>query len=92
MDTVRKLNNAIDDVRRPVLNEQTLTNLAYTINTLKKVSEDAESTVTNLNSAVTSATVPLSAAITNLHLFTENLNALYQSAQGILNIQRTTNQ
>ncbi|MDB6064468.1 MAG: Mammalian cell entry related domain protein [Pedosphaera sp.] len=84
-DTVKKLNNAIDDVRRLVLNEQTLTNLSYAISTFKKVSDDAESMVTNLNSVVTSNAVPIAFAVSNLVTITEHLDALSLSAQGILN-------
>lgn len=84
-ETVRKLNDAINDVRRLVLNEQTLTNLAFTIGTFRQVSEDALGTVENINLLVKTNGVPASMAISNLVVFSDQLNAFAGTAQGILN-------
>jgi phospholipid/cholesterol/gamma-HCH transport system substrate-binding protein len=83
-DTARNLNDAINDVRRTVLNQQTLTNLAFTIDTLQKVSVNAAIVVSNLDSLVSSDTVPVGAVISNLDTFSLQLNALAQSAQNLV--------
>ncbi|MDB6016787.1 MAG: Mammalian cell entry related domain protein [Pedosphaera sp.] len=84
-ETAQKLNDAINDVRRLVLNEQTLTNLAVTVGTFRQVSEDALVTVQNINQLVVSNGVPAGTAISNLVVFSEQLNGVAQTAQGILN-------
>ena len=87
-DTARNLNDAINDVRRSVLNQQTLTNLAYTIQTLQHVSEGAAVVVSNLDALVRSDAEPVGAVISNLNTFSLQLNALAQSAQDLLNTNR----
>ncbi|MDB6124507.1 MAG: Mammalian cell entry related domain protein [Pedosphaera sp.] len=84
-ETAKKLNDAINDVRRLVLNEQTLTNLSITVGTFRHVSEDAQTTVQGINNFVTSNAVPVSIAVSNLVQFTERLNILAESAQNIVN-------
>ena len=54
-ETARKLNDAVTDVRRLVLNEQTLTNLAATVGNMRVASQHALATVDNLNSLVGSS-------------------------------------
>ena len=84
-DTARNLNDAINDVRHTVLNQQTLTNLAFTITTLQRVSESAQVVVNNLDTLVSSDTAPVGAVISNLNTFSLQLDALAQSAQNLLN-------
>jgi phospholipid/cholesterol/gamma-HCH transport system substrate-binding protein len=83
-ETARKLNDAINDVRRLVLNEQTLTNLSFTIGNFRHVSEDAQVAVQNINYLVTSNAIPASMAVSNLVRFTERLNTLAESAQNVV--------
>ncbi|HEX4644830.1 MAG TPA: MlaD family protein [Verrucomicrobiae bacterium] len=83
-ETVKKLNDAINDVRRLVLNEQTLTNLSFTIGTFRQVSEDALGTVQNINLLVKTNGIPASTAISNLVVFSDQLNTFAGTAQGIL--------
>jgi phospholipid/cholesterol/gamma-HCH transport system substrate-binding protein len=80
----KKLDDAINDVRRLVLNEKTLTNLAVTITTLRQVSEDASTTVSNINALITTNGAPASTAVSNLVSFTRDLRNLAANAQGIL--------
>lgn len=79
------LNAAINDVRRLVLNERTLTNLAHTIDTLDQVSENAITVENTLNALIATNAVPAGMAVSNLLMFTERLNDFAQSAQNILN-------
>jgi phospholipid/cholesterol/gamma-HCH transport system substrate-binding protein len=83
--TAKRLNDSIDDVRRLVLNEQTLTNLSFTVGTFRQVSTDALTTVQNLNQLILSNGVPASTAVSNLVAFTEQLNTVAVSAQEVLN-------
>ncbi len=87
-DTASNLNAAIIDVRREVLNERTLTNLAFTIDTLEHVSVSAGTVVDNLNSLIISNGVPAGTAVSNLLIFSQQMNAFAQSAQGILDTNR----
>jgi phospholipid/cholesterol/gamma-HCH transport system substrate-binding protein len=84
-DTARNLDEAINDVRGSVLNQHTLTNLAYTIQTLQQVSQGAAVVVSNLDALVRSDTEPVGAVISNLNTFAIQLDTLAQSAQNLLN-------
>jgi phospholipid/cholesterol/gamma-HCH transport system substrate-binding protein len=88
-DTARNLNDAINDVRASVLNQQTLTNLAYTIQTLQQVSQGAAVVVSNLDALVRSDTEPVGAVISNLNTFAIQLDTLAQSAQNLLNTNQS---
>jgi phospholipid/cholesterol/gamma-HCH transport system substrate-binding protein len=72
-ETANRLNNAIDDIRRLALNDQTLTNLAVAVGNLRAVSDHAISTVDSLNALVVSNAPALSASGTNLVLFSQQL-------------------
>jgi phospholipid/cholesterol/gamma-HCH transport system substrate-binding protein len=87
-DTARNLNEAINDVRRSVLNPQTLTNLAYTIQTLQQVSQSAAVVVSNLDELVRTDTEPVGAVISNLNTFSIQLETLAQSAQNLLDTNK----
>jgi phospholipid/cholesterol/gamma-HCH transport system substrate-binding protein len=84
-ETARNLDGAINDVRRQVLNERTLTNLAYTIYTLQQVSESAQVVVSNINTLVSTNTAPVGSVVSNLNTFALQLDSISQSAQNLLN-------
>jgi len=85
--TAQRLNGAIDDVRRLVLNEQTLTNLSVTVETLRATSERARVTVDDINSLVATNRVPLAVTLSNLVVFSEQM----QQASANVNDLVTTN-
>jgi len=72
-ETADRLNDAIADVRRLALNDQTLTNLSIAVGNLRTVSEHAISAVDGLNSLVTSNAPALSTSGSNLVTFSEQL-------------------
>ena len=72
-ETANRLNDAIADVRRLALNDQTLTNLSIAVGNLRTVSEHAISAVDGLNSLVTSNAPALSTSGSNLVTFSEQL-------------------
>jgi phospholipid/cholesterol/gamma-HCH transport system substrate-binding protein len=72
-ETADRLNNAIADIRRLALNDQTLTNLSIAVANLRTVSEHAITTVDDLNTLVTSNAPALSTSGSNLVIFSEQL-------------------
>jgi ABC-type transporter Mla subunit MlaD len=83
-DTAKKLDGAIADIRRVVLNEQTLTNFAQAVNNLRSTSEQALNTVSNLNHLVATNGVQVGVAVSNIVFFSHQLNGLADSADGLL--------
>jgi phospholipid/cholesterol/gamma-HCH transport system substrate-binding protein len=72
-ETANRLNDAIADIRRLALNDQTLTNLSIAVGNLRTVSEHAISTVDGLNALVLSNAPALSTSGSNLVAFSEQL-------------------
>ncbi len=83
-ETAKKLDDAINDVRRLLLNEKTLTNLASAIGTFRLVAEDASATVKGVNGLVKTNGASVGLAVSNLVQFSEGLKTLSGNAQGIL--------
>jgi phospholipid/cholesterol/gamma-HCH transport system substrate-binding protein len=72
-ETADRLNDAIADVRRLALNEQTLTNLSIAVRNLRTVSERAITTVDGLNALVSSNSPAFTTSGSNLVIFSEQL-------------------
>ncbi|HEX3797278.1 MAG TPA: MlaD family protein [Verrucomicrobiae bacterium] len=87
-ETAKKLDGAISDVRRLVLNETTLTNLSFTVGTLKQVSVDALTTVDNINQLIRTNGQPVNLAVSNLVLFSHHLNDVALQIHGIVDTNR----
>ncbi|MGH7992833.1 MAG: MlaD family protein, partial [Limisphaerales bacterium] len=83
-ETAKKLDDAVTDVRRLVLNEQTLTNFAGTIDNLRTISEQATGTVSNLNALVTANGTQIDVAVSNLVFFSQDLIHLSEDAHGLI--------
>jgi phospholipid/cholesterol/gamma-HCH transport system substrate-binding protein len=83
-ETASKLNDAISDVRRLVLNEQTLTNLATTVDNMRVASQHALATVDNLNSLVESNSPSIALAVSNVNYFSDQINRFGSSLGGVL--------
>jgi len=82
--TAAKVDAAVNDIRRLVLNEQTLSNLAFTVSKLPRVADDAQAAVDNINQLVASNRLTAAEAVTNLLVFSQGLDTLGLSAQDIL--------
>ncbi len=80
-EAATNLNDAINDVRRQVLNQETLTNLAYTVNTLQKVTSDAAGAVDSFNGLITSNGASVTEAVSNLEAFSGQLDYFGRSIQ-----------
>jgi ABC-type transporter Mla subunit MlaD len=83
-ETAKMLNDAIADVRRLVLNEQTLTNLSVAVGNLRSASERALGTFDSFDALVASNRPALSNSASNLVMFSEQMNQLAGGLSGIL--------
>ena len=73
-DTVKKLNDALVNVTRVVLNPESLTNLAVTIANLREVSERARTTVSDLDAIFQTNGPALGVSTSNLMVFSEQMS------------------
>lgn len=83
-ETARKLNDAVDDVRRVVLNGQTLTNFADVVGNLRTVSEQALNTVNDVNMLIVTNGTQINLAVSNILFFSQQLTLLATNADSIL--------
>jgi phospholipid/cholesterol/gamma-HCH transport system substrate-binding protein len=88
-ETAKKLDAAVTDVRRLVLNQQTLTNFADTIDNLRTISEQASVTVTNLNTLITANGTQINLAVSNVVFFSQDLIHLSEDAHGLISTNST---
>jgi phospholipid/cholesterol/gamma-HCH transport system substrate-binding protein len=87
-DTAKKVNDAIDQVRKLALNENTLTNLSGAVVNLRKASQGALTTVDSVNALIKTNGEPVGHAISNLVAFSRQLQEVAGHVQNIL----TTNE
>lgn len=72
--TTKNLDEAIADVRRLVLNEQTLTNLSATVANARVASERAVLTINNIDSLVETNSQAVASAVSNVVFFSQQIN------------------
>jgi len=83
-ETAKKLDASVGDLRRVVLNEQTLTNFTVAINNLRSVSERAIGTVGDLDALIATNGSQINLAVSNVVFFSQDLIRLANSAQGVV--------
>lgn len=83
-ETVKKLNDALAEVTRLLLNPETLTNLSMTAGNMKTFSQRALSGIDELNALVATNAPALSVSASNLVLFSQHLNQFAGDARGLL--------
>ena len=83
-ETAKKLDAAVSDLQRVVLNEQVLTNFAMAINNTRTFSEQALSTVNNINALVATNASQVNLAVSNAVFFSQELTRLAGSANDLL--------
>ncbi len=88
-ETARRLNEAIADVRRLVLNERTLTNFAAAVANLRVFSEEARTTLDDIKALVATNSPLLAHSGSNLVVFSEQLNRLADDLNGVVDTNRT---
>jgi phospholipid/cholesterol/gamma-HCH transport system substrate-binding protein len=88
-DTAKKLDAAIGDVRRLVLNEETLSNFSVTVGNLRTFSEQAMGTVGNVNALIATNGAQIDVAVSNLVFFSQDLIHLSEDAHGLISTNST---
>jgi phospholipid/cholesterol/gamma-HCH transport system substrate-binding protein len=80
-ETAQRLNETIADVRREVLNDTTLSNLAVSVTTLRQFSEQALVAADNVNALVSTNAAPITTAVANINSATASLTNLLNDIQ-----------
>ena len=88
--TAQKLDASVTDLRRVVLNGQSLTNLSDTISNMRTVTAEAVDTVNGVNQIITTNGEQINLAVSNIVYFSAELTRLAGSAQDILNTNGTS--
>jgi phospholipid/cholesterol/gamma-HCH transport system substrate-binding protein len=83
-ETAQKLDASVTDLRRVVLNAQTLTNFSLAVNNMRSFSEQALGTVGDINALVATNGEQVQLAVSNLVFFSRELIQLADSAQALL--------
>jgi phospholipid/cholesterol/gamma-HCH transport system substrate-binding protein len=83
-ETAKKLDASVTDLRRVVLNEQTLTNFTMVVNNMRSFSEQALGTIGNVDALVATNGSQISFAVSNVVFLSQDLIRLSDSAQGVL--------
>jgi ABC-type transporter Mla subunit MlaD len=82
--TAQKLDASVTDLRRQVLNPQTLSSFAVAVTNLRAFSEQALDAVQGIHTLVNTNSAAIGATVSNLDYFTKQLNQLAGSAQDVL--------
>lgn len=88
-DTARRINETIEDIRREALNHETLTNLANSITSLNKFSQEALHTMDNLNLLIKTNASSVAVSMQNIEAATAtltNMLADVQAGQGTVGV------
>lgn len=83
-ETAKKLDASVTDLRRVVLNEQTLTNFSVAVNNMRSVTEQAQGTLGDVNSLIATNRSRINLAVSNVVFFSEDLIRLADSAQDVV--------
>lgn len=87
-EAAQKLNEVLSRVDRQLLNEEALTNLSATITNFRQVSERALVAADNIDRLVQSNSQPASLSISNLAIFSRQLNELGDDFRELLSTNR----
>jgi len=83
-ETAQKLDASVTDLRRVVLNAQTLTNFTVTLNNMRSASEQALGTVGDVNALIATNGARVTLAVSNAVFFSQELIHLAGSAQEVV--------
>jgi phospholipid/cholesterol/gamma-HCH transport system substrate-binding protein len=83
-ETVRNMNEAIADLRRMLINEQTLTNLSHTAANARLLSERGVVAVDNVNGVIENSKESVGLSLSNLVLFSQSINRTADDLHGLL--------
>ena len=88
--TVNKLDAAVSDVRRLVLNEETLTNLSVTVANLRVASQHAIVAVDSVNTLVATNSQAVADAVSNVVYFSDQINDFASGLKEVLATNSTS--
>ena len=83
-NTAKKLDASVSDLQTQVLNAQTLSSFGTTITNLRTITEQAIGTVQDVHSLINTNSENVAAAMSNIVLFSTQLNQLGNMASNIL--------
>jgi phospholipid/cholesterol/gamma-HCH transport system substrate-binding protein len=83
-EAATNLNGAIRDIRRDLLTEHTLTNLAVALENLRAVTDHASVAVDNLNAVIETNRPALNQSGSNLVVFTERMQGVADQLKGLV--------
>ncbi|MGA2787758.1 MAG: MlaD family protein [Verrucomicrobiota bacterium] len=83
-DTAKKLDDSVTDLRRVVLNENTLTNFSVAVINMRTFSEQALTTMSDINAIIATNSSQASLAVSNIVFFSQELTHLANAAEGVL--------
>ena len=83
-ETAQKLDASVTDLRRVVLNENTLTNFAVTMNNMRTVSEQAMDAMNGINGIIATNGSQVGLAVSNVLFFSQQLTHLADTADSLL--------
>jgi phospholipid/cholesterol/gamma-HCH transport system substrate-binding protein len=83
-DTAQKLDASVTDLRRVVLNVNTLTNFSITMNNMRTASEQAVDTMSDINAIIATNSSQVGLAVSNVLFFSQQLTRLANSADLLL--------
>jgi len=83
-DTAEKLDASVTDLRRTVLNVDTLTNFSVTMNNMRTVSEQAIDTMGDINAVIATNGSQINIAVSNVLFFSQQLTRMAESADNLL--------
>lgn len=83
-ETAAKLDASVTDLRRTVLNVNTLTNFSITMNNMRTVSEQAMDTMSDINTIISTNSSQVALAVSNVLFFSQELTRMAGSADALL--------
>ncbi len=83
-ETANRLNDTIADVRRLVLNEETMTNLAASASNFRVASQRAIGTLDNINGLLDTNAPSIGVSVSNLVVFSEEVNHFANSLTSLI--------
>jgi phospholipid/cholesterol/gamma-HCH transport system substrate-binding protein len=83
-DTAQKLDASVTDLRRVVLNVNTLTNFSIAMNNMRTVSEQSMDTVSDINAIIATNASQVGLAVSNVLFFSQQLTRMADTADSLL--------
>jgi len=83
-ETAQKLDASVTDLRRTVLNVNTLTNFSITMNNMRTVSQQAMDTMSGINTLIATNGSQVALDVSNVLFFSQELTRMAGSADALL--------